>query len=65
MFVVVVGNLSVVKAGKRYRSKTIEDIMLDEERFLLFNSRQLTGECGKYRVAFDSLSFDPWPFNSC
>ena len=33
------------KAGKRF----IHDIIHDERRYLLFNSRQLSGECSKYR----------------
>ena len=41
------GFLSVAKARKRIPSKTIEEIILDQDRFVVFNSRHLTGECGK------------------
>ena len=32
-------------------SKTIDQILIDEDRFVLFNSRKLTGECGKFAMA--------------
>ena len=43
------------KAGKRF----IHDIIHDERRYLLFNSRRLTGECRKYQ---NDLSSGP---NNC
>jgi len=36
---------SVLGRAKKVLGRTINDIIMDEERFVLFNSRRLTGEC--------------------
>jgi hypothetical protein len=34
--------------GSEINSKTLKNIIREEKRFILFNSRRLTGECCKY-----------------
>lgn len=38
-------------------SATLEEMFIKERRYTLFNSRQLTGECCKFRFFLSSIPF--------
>jgi hypothetical protein len=40
--------VAVSAPAKPRNSRTLHEMIADERRFVLFNSRQLSGECSKY-----------------